>query len=114
MMKPGIYHVKFSPVASTMFGEGLAVFRDGKVNGGDPGYLYQGSYEIDDTRITAKLHVKRWNPAWASVFGNLTEYDLALKGQMPADGSLFYAEGAVVQHPQLKLTVNGRRLADAV
>jgi hypothetical protein len=112
-MKPGIYHVKFSPVAGTVFGEGLVIFREGTVNGGDPGYLYQGSYKITGDKLAAKLHVKRWNPAWASVFGNLVEYDLDLTGQMPADGSLFYAEGAVRQHPQLKLTVNGRRLADA-
>ena len=54
--------MKFSPVAGTMFGEGLAIFREGTVNGGDPGYLYQGSYEVTGDKITAKLHVKRWGP----------------------------------------------------
>jgi hypothetical protein len=113
-MKPGIYHVKFAAVSSHNVGEGLAVFGDGKVNGGDPGYIYQGSYELVESKVKAKLHVKRWNPSFVSIFGNFAEFDLAFEGQMPADWSLFYAEGTVVQYPQLRITVNGRRLADAV
>ena len=112
-MKPGIYHVKFSAAASSNFGEGLAVFKDGKVNGGDMGYLYRGSYEISDSKVIAKLKVKRWNPAVTSIFGSFPEFDLDLTGHMPPDASLFYAEGPVVQNPKLRMTVNGRRLDDA-
>ena len=108
-MKPGIYAVKFSAVSSSNFGEGLAVFKDGKVNGGDLGYFYRGSYEISDSRVTAKLKVKRWNPA----FGSFPEFDLDLTGHIPPDWSLFHAEGFIVQNPQLRLTIDGRRLDDA-
>jgi len=112
-MKPGIYAVKFSAVSSSNFGEGLAVFKDGKVNGGDLGYFYRGSYEISDSRVTAKLKVKRWNHAVASIFGSFPEFDLDLTGHIPPDWSLFHAEGFIVQNPQLRLTIDGRRLDDA-
>ena len=111
--KPGIYHVRFAPVSSSSFGEGLAVFKDGKVNGGDMGYLYRGTYEIVDSKVTAKLKIKRWNPAITSIFGSFSEFDLDLTGHMPSDASLFYVEGPVVQRPQLRITINGRRLDDA-
>jgi hypothetical protein len=112
-MKPGIYHVKFSAVTSTNFGEGLAVFSNGTVNGGDPGYIYRGSYEISDSTITGTLRITRWNPAIPSIFGSFPEFELTLSGHMPPDSSLFYAEGKVVQNPALAITINGRRLADA-
>ncbi len=112
-MKPGIYHVKFSTVPSSNFGEGLAVFKDGKVNGGDLGYIYRGTYEISDSKVTARLHLKRWNPSIASIFGSFPEFDLDLAGHIPLDGTLFYVEGAVVQNPKLRITIHGRRLGDA-
>ena len=113
-MKPGIYHVKFSTPASHNTGEGLAVLQDGKVNGGDSGYFYQGSYEVVDSKVTAKLHVERWNPVIPSIFGSFREFDLNLAGQTPSDFSLFYVEGRVIQFPQSRIMINGRRLADAI
>lgn len=113
-MKPGIYHVKFSAVTSTNFGEGLAVFSDGKVNGGDPGYIYRGSYTLSASVITAELRITRWNPSIPSIFGSFPEFDLALTGHMPPDWSLFFAEGKVAQNPALGIAINGRRLGDAV
>jgi hypothetical protein len=112
-MKPGIYHVKFSAVTSTNFGEGLAVFSNGTVNGGDPGYIYRGSYVISESAITANLRITRWNPAIPSIFGSFPEFDLKLTGHIPSDWSLFYAEGKVIQNPALNITINGRRLGDA-
>jgi hypothetical protein len=112
-MKSGIYHLKFSAVPSSNFGEGLAVFKDGKVNGGDLGYIYRGTYEISDSKLTAKIKLNRWNPVITSIFGSFPEFDLDLTGHLPPDGSLFYVEGAVVQNPSLRITINGRRLGDA-
>lgn len=112
-MKPGIYHVKFSSATSSNFGEGLAVFVDGHVNGGDPGYIYRGSYTLSGTKIEAKLRITRWNASIPSIFGAFPEFDLTLTGQMPADSNLFYVEGQVTQNPRLTITINGRRLGDA-
>jgi hypothetical protein len=112
-MKPGIYYVTFSAAPSHNFGEGLAVFKDDKVNGGDIGYLYRGSYSVKDSKITAMLHIKRWNPAITSVFGSYPEFELELKGSVTPDWGLFSAEGTMTEQPQLHITIKGRRLGDA-
>ena len=112
-MTPGIYAVKFSAVSSYNFGEGLVVFKDGTVNGGDLGYFFKGTYQIKDSKVTAELKIKRWNASVPSIFGSFPEFDLVLTGHMPPDWSLFHAEGNVVQNPQLRITIDGRRLDDA-
>jgi hypothetical protein len=113
-VKPGIYYVTFSASASNRVGEGLAVFKDNKVNGGDIGYLYRGSYSTEGLNVTAKLNIKRWNSAMTSVFGTFPDYDLDLTGTASPDWSYFSVEGAMVQPPNLKITIKGRRLDDAV
>lgn len=112
-MKPVIYAVKFPAASSYNFGEGIAVFKDGNINGGDLAYFYRGSYYISNSTVTAKLRVKRWNPAVASIFGSFPEFDLDLNGHIPPDWSLFHREGVVIQNPQLHITIDGRRLDDA-
>jgi len=111
-MKPAIYHVKFTSSLPDS-GEGLAVFKDGKINGGDPSYLYLGSYDVSGSGVTAKMKVKRWKPGATSVFGNLPEFELDLKGSVAADGSTFKVTGAIPQMPQTSITINGRKLSDA-
>jgi hypothetical protein len=113
-MNPGIYYVKFSSPTTSMSGEGLAVLKDGTINGGDIGYLYIGSFTVkDDTAITADLKVKRWNPAITSLFGNLPEFDLNLSGHVAADLTSFSATGGVIGRPGVTIVIKGRRLSDA-
>lgn len=112
-MKPAIYHVKFTSSLRD-FGDGLAVFKDGSINGGDHGYLYLGTYEVDGSTVTAKLKVKRWNSSVTSVFGNIDEFALELKGSVTGDGDSFSAQGAIPQMQQMTITIDGRKLADAV
>ena len=110
-MKDGIYHVKF---ASTMgaAGEGLVVVKDGSVNGGDAGYLYQGALNSDPTgQVHGQLQVQRWNAGHVSVFGPLSNFALDLRGQAANDG--FTVSGGVPGHPNMKITISGRMLAKA-
>jgi hypothetical protein len=111
-MQPAIFHVKFTSSLRD-FGEGLAIFKDGKINGGDHGYLYIGSYEMTDAGVSGRINVKRWNPSVTSVFGNLAEFELNLNGSLAADGSTFSASGTISQMPQMSISINGRKLADA-
>lgn len=111
-MKDGIYHVKF---ASTMgaAGEGLVVVKDGSVNGGDAGYLYQGALaSTAEGQLQGQLQVKRWNPGHVSVFGPLGNFALSLNGNAAANDS-FTVSGGVPGQPNMKITITGRMLAQA-
>ena len=110
-MKEGIYHVTFSS-NSNDFGEGIVVLKGNALNGGDHGYLYTGSTNIQVDKFSFLLKVKQWNPAVQSVFGPLNEFNLNLNGQSSPDGG-FLAQGYVVEQPQAKITIHGRYLSAA-
>lgn len=112
-MKPGIYHITFASPTTHTSGEGLAVLKDGTINGGDLGYLFIGKFSIKDSAMSAKLKIKQWNPRVTSVFGNIPEFDLDLAGSITDDFKSFSARGGVVGRPQMSISIDGARLADA-
>jgi hypothetical protein len=106
-MISGIYHVRFS--SSTQdFGDGIAVFKDGTVNGGDHGYLYTGSLSGDK----ALLQIKQWNTAVTSVFGPIKNFQLDLTVNSQSSET-FSATGGIVGQPTSKISISGKRLSDA-
>lgn len=111
-MKNGIYHVRFSS-SSGGGGEGLAVVKDGTVNGGDSGYLYLGQLTVAGQALRGRLQVQRWNPGTVSVFGPLDNFALDLTGQSGAANDEFTVSGGVAGQPNLKITITGRCLAAA-
>lgn len=111
-MKAGIYHVKLRS-SQQSHGEGLAVIKDGSINGGDQGFLYLGSFIVDGVNVVAQVKVKKWSSALTSVFGNLAEFDLDVRGSFTADFGSFSIAGSMVQAPAMKITIEGRRIADA-
>lgn len=113
-MLNGIYHVTFSSPAAHGREQGLAVFKNGTVNGGDTGYLYRGNFEIDGSKIKAFIKVTRWNERARSLFGNIQEYSLVLTGSIVPGGDSFNASGTVDERPQLTIEISGRKLSNAV
>lgn len=111
-MQNGIYHVRFSS-AGGVGGEGLVVIKDGSVNGGDNGYLYQGRLTAEaGGQVQGQLQVKRWNRGHVSVFGPLDNFALVLTGQTTNDG--FAVGGGVPGQPGLRITISGRKIAEVV
>jgi hypothetical protein len=110
-MQDGIYHVNFSSNAND-FGQGIAVFKDGSVNGGDHGYLYTGTKTSQGDRFSSTLTIKQWNPSVQSVFGPAKQFELVLEGSVSGDGG-FIAQGHVAGQPQAKITIKGRHLSTA-
>ena len=106
-MLEGIYHVRFSS-STRDFGEGIAVFKAGSVNGGDHGYIYKGS--INGSNAT--LSIEQWNKSVPSVFGPLGNFmlDLALTSE---NGETFAAIGTVSGQAGLKINIAGKKIATA-
>lgn len=111
-MENGIYHVRFSSSIGGA-GEGLAVVKDGAVNGGDAGYLYLGQLTAAGPALSGQLQVQRWNPSTVSVFGPLGNFALDLAGHASAANDSFTVSGGIAGQPNLKITITGRRLAAA-
>jgi len=112
-INPGIYRIRFSGGPSQNFGDGIGVFRDGTINGGDPGFVYRGSYEIRNGHISAKINIKRWNVIPNPIM-NLSEYDLIVESRAHTDGVRFSVEAQIQQQPNIRIQIDGERLEDAI
>lgn len=109
-MNDGIYHVRFS-AGHGQIGEGLAVIKSGKVNGGDTGYLYTGTLIQSGMTATSQLHVKQWNPTARSVFGPLKAFDLTLAGT--GSGDEFTVNGSIAGQPGQRIQIMGKFISTA-
>ena len=108
-MLDGIYHVRFS--SQSDFGEGIAVFNNGSVNGGDHGYLYLGNIASKNKEVSGKLLIKRWKTSVNSVFGNLQQFELTVAGVEVNDRS-FQADGNIVGQQGMKIKILGELLSE--
>jgi hypothetical protein len=112
-LRPGIYQIRFIGGPAQNFGEGIAVLKEGKINGGDSGYVYRGSYEPEDGHIKAKINVKRWNVVPNAII-NLAEYDLIVESQRQTDGMGFLIHARIQQQSNIYIQIEGKRLEDVV
>ena len=87
----GLWTVEFGSSAG-IAGAGVAVFRDGKIMGGDSGYYYVGEYQLDGNRIVGSLNVTPFLPNYRSVFGTVGR-----AFRLKLDGSLSGATSATLQ-----------------
>jgi hypothetical protein len=111
-VKEGLYHVDFiSGNRST--GQGTVVIKGTTVNGGDTGFVFSGRIYGTDEKLTADLHVTRWNAGHVSVFGNLPEFHLSLSGKASAAKGTFSVSGSVKGRPGLNIAIEGRYLSPA-
>lgn len=111
-MTQGIFHVDFR--ASTGdYGDGLIVIKDGSVNGGDANYLYRGTLPAVSGQFTSQFAVSKWRSGNTNVVG-IDNYTLDASGSVDYEGGSFNVKGAVAGHPQLTITITGRKIADAL
>jgi hypothetical protein len=88
-----------------VFGGGVAVFRGGKILGGDSTYYYTGEYNLAGNVLTATLRISPFIPGAESVFKTVgRDVVLMLTGSLTGDG-LAIAQGHPQGMPQLNFGV---------
>ena len=100
MQRDGRYAVWFR----TPRGEGTAIVQlaDGRISGGDSFFAYNGSYEVDDDRLTASFTIARHTPGPPTLLG-VDEAEVELAGSFK--GRMASCSGAAKQAPSLPLEV---------
>lgn len=106
-MKDGLYHVNFKSNQQD-FGTGVVTVKDGKVNGGDFAYFYQGAISDNSASLTVTQH----NSQATSVFGPIKQYNLELKVR-PVMG-YHILEGNVQGRPDMQIQIHTKLLAALV
>ena len=110
-MNNGIYTIEFHTSAQ-LVDSGIAVLKDGFINGGNLGSLYFGSYEISGDSMWVKIRVKKHNADHLSVMGPITEFDLNLSGMIKHGLNSFNLTGDSPQVTATTITISGSRRAD--
>ncbi len=108
-MLSGIYYIKFV-ANNNQVGEGLAVVKDGIVNGGDDTYLYQGRFDYYGDEIKAYIEVKHYKGPLNSVMGPLKQFSLSLTGSKL--GEKFEVMGGMPNIPNMTISILGTKVAE--
>lgn len=103
----GLWTVIFQSNFQT-FGSGVAVFVKDRLLGGDTSYYYDGNVKIEGDRVEASVKVVRFNKAGIAIFGNLDAFNLKVSGNVST--SEFALHGNMVEQPNMKITIKGKKV----
>ena len=107
-MLSGIFGVEFR-ASNRDFGSGIAVIDDGRVNGGDETYFYQGQFDYYGGEVRATIEVTHYRGAPNSVMGPVSQFTLSLSGS--ADDNNFDVQGGSHSIPNVNIRMRGRKVA---
>ena len=101
----GIYYAYFYTPDKSDWGAGIAVLRDGYLNGGDHGYTYQGRFIRNEYDASLEATIDRWNPEAESVFGDLKNYEITFTGTFSSTSEKTTMFAALSDDPSNTITV---------
>ncbi|MDY0225863.1 MAG: GrlR family regulatory protein [Desulfomicrobium apsheronum] len=110
MMQDGMYWLRL--VAYDKSEEGVAVVRQGLVNGGGPGYVWQGRLISEDGTVRGNLVVRKWNPQTPPDLGMFKTANLGIDGRHDASARSFELEGHAHGHHVVHLHISGHWLGE--
>lgn len=105
----GLWTAEFGS-STGMFGGGVAVFRGGKILGGDSLYYYTGEYTLTGKELRATLSIFPFIAGARNVFGTTGQLILELTGSLVGPGEAT-AQGHPSGMPGLKFGVKLRKRA---
>ena len=109
-MQDGMYWLRVAGDGSAE--EGVAVVREGVVDGGGPGYMWQGRLVEENGAVRGSLTVRKWNPQTPPCLGMFKEAKLDIAGCLEPAGSSFELEGHAHGHHVVHLRISGHRLGE--
>lgn len=100
----GLWTAEFGS-STGMFGGGVAVFRDGKILGGDATYYYIGDYQLQGKALRATIKVSPFIQGAESVFKTVGQVlILEIVGTLTSESAAI-GQGHATEMPNLKFGV---------
>jgi len=90
-------------------GGGIVVIDDGKIFGGESGYVYLGSLRTERKQVVAKVRVTKYMTEARSIFG-MEHFEMELTGR-PDENHLRF-EGFIVGSPARDISIDMVRRAE--
>jgi hypothetical protein len=107
-MIEGLWIVQYEGLQGN--GAGVVVFVNGKVLGGDLGYTYEGTYNLEGNNLTTQIHVSNFLPSVVSVLGVVGDFDLQMHA--PLGGRVIQGAMSLVGRPEMSIVVRLTKKAD--
>ncbi len=105
----GLWTVEFTTTINR-YGRGVLVINEGRLLGGDNGYYYTGTYNIDGNSFDGEISVIRYDENFISVFGDIGHFQLGFKGIISENE--FNAVGNIISSPQVQIEIVGIKRED--
>jgi hypothetical protein len=80
MALDGLWIVQFT--GKDILGSGVVVFSNGKVFGGETGFYYIGTYEVDSKVVKARVMIRNFDPNIPSGFGIDGDYEMDVSAML--------------------------------
>lgn len=109
-MQDGMYWLRLA--AYDKAEEGVAVVRQGLVNGGGPNYLWQGRLFEEQGALRGSLLVRKWNPQAPPDLGMFKAARLDIEGRFDAAARSFDLVGQAHGHHVVRLRISGQWLGE--
>jgi len=90
-------------------GGGVVVVHNGKILGGETGYIYIGSLRKDRGQLAVRMRVSKYVTGVKSILG-LDHFHMELTG--PPDGNQIRLDGFIVGTPQQDISIDMVRRAE--
>jgi len=100
-MLEGLWIVQYEGLQGN--GGGVAVLINGKILGGDTGYVYEGTYTVKDHTLRTSVHVSNFLPEVPSVLGVVGDFDLQMEARI--NGNVIQGTMSLVGNPALSIAV---------
>ena len=107
-MVEGFWIVQFQGLQGN--GGGVAVLVKDRLFGGDSGFLYEGSYELREDVIKARIHVRNFLPEVSNVLGITGDFELLLDGRL--EGNIITGKAAPAGGTGVGIVVKLTKQAD--
>jgi hypothetical protein len=92
------------------YGAGVAVFKSGRVFGGDAQYYYLGTAQVEGNVVNAQVTVTHYAGPMSSIFGPAKQFNLRLTGNLSAP--TMEMGGVVAENPSLQIRARLTKRAD--
>ncbi len=109
-MYDGLWTVEFNSMMNR-YGRGILVINQNRLLGGDAGYYYVGTCNVNGSNIEGKVNIIRYDRNSVSVFGDIDHFELTFSGQIK-DENLFDAIGIIANNPQTQIRIVGTKKED--
>ena len=110
MVQDGMYWLRLA--GGDQAEEGVAVVRQGLVNGGGPNYVWQGRLISENGAVRGNLLVRKWNPQAPPNLGMFKMANLGIEGRLNESARFLEIEGHSHGHHVVHLHISGHWLGE--